>query len=156
MAWLAVISEVNVTAEGIWAYRETGGQRDRRERYGGSLFEEGVKGQERHALSPSLPGRRRKAGSCQYSRRTDGTSRLTIGGDTAARPSTTFRDRKSCTIAMNPTQGEVPALVNTPNFDNNILFWACCGKNGLTALQRGQSEIHAQPFPASDSPRFLL
>ena len=31
----------------------------------------------------------------------------------------TFRDSKSCTVAMNPYTGEVLALVNTPSYDNN-------------------------------------
>ena len=31
----------------------------------------------------------------------------------------TFKDVKSCTVAMNPYTGEVLALVNTPSYDDN-------------------------------------
>ena len=37
----------------------------------------------------------------------------------------TFRDSKSCTVAMNPYTGEVLALVNTPSYDNNDFIQMC-------------------------------
>lgn len=52
--------------------------------------------------------------------RTDGQDiRLTIDGGLQQTIYDAFRDRKSCTVAMNPRTGEVLALVNTPSFDNN-------------------------------------
>lgn len=52
--------------------------------------------------------------------RSDGQDiRLTIDSQLQSLIYDTFKDRKSCTVAMNPLTGEVLALVNTPSYDNN-------------------------------------
>lgn len=52
--------------------------------------------------------------------RTDGRDiRLTIDSRLQQDIYDTYRDRKSCAVAMNPRTGEVLALVNTPSYDNN-------------------------------------
>lgn len=52
--------------------------------------------------------------------RVDGTDiTLTIDSTLQAEIYETFKEDKSCTVAMNPFTGEVMALVSTPSFDDN-------------------------------------
>ncbi len=64
---------------------------------------------------------------------------LTIDADLQVSLYEQFREDKSCSVAMNPYNGEVLALVSTPSYDNNLFFMGLSSEQ-WTALNEDEDK----------------
>ena len=111
----------NVTAEDLESHKDEGYTSNSLIGKSGmeALYEKELKGQDGHKISIINEKGMEKTQIAAIDK-TDGENiKLTIDSDLQVKLYDEFQSDKSCSVAMNPSTGEVLALVSTPTFNSN-------------------------------------